>query len=74
MYQIKYTAGYEIHVMSQLGWAKMGYEARVEEGHTTVFTGSLENCEKWLKDRRIKQHGHGQTAADIAAYGRGGNR
>jgi hypothetical protein len=69
MYQIKYGGGYEIQVLSAEGKAKMGYEARVEldtsSSSVTQITGTMEECEAWLKKNGIKPHG--ATHADSAA-------
>lgn len=68
MYQVKYTAGYEIQVIGQ---GEKGL-CRVTDNHNAIqISGTYSECEKWLSDRKIAQHGHRVTAADIAEAGRG---
>jgi hypothetical protein len=63
-YQIKYCGGYEIYVV--------GDACRViNSNNQEEFAGTYEECAAWLADRRVKQHCHRQTAADIAETGRG---
>jgi len=51
MYQIKYTGGYEIQVISDR-------HCRVSDRHNNiVFEGTYDQCHQWLTDRTCRRIG-----------------
>jgi len=47
MYQLKYTSGYELHV---IGSGDSGL-CRVYRGETEVHHGTYDECYRWLRNR-----------------------
>ena len=68
MYQVKFCGGYEIQV---IGKGDDGLCRVADSTSKIVCEGTYAKCEKYLADRQVHQHGHGITAADISATGRG---